>query len=314
MLAFFILVAALLIDHKFGEPRTWHPLVIFGRWASFIEAKAFAYINRHPLEAESVQLAGCIAVVAAVAPVVFVVEIVMSAVAGSKLLSVIFAAGLLYLTIGAKSLKQHALAIELPLRQGDLVNARDNLSHIVSRDTLNLNEEQIVKGTIESVLENGSDAIFGAIFWFIIAGAPGAIAYRLINTLDAMWGYRNERYLNFGWGAARLDDLVNYIPARLCALSYALVGDRSAAFRCWRTQSRTWGSPNGGPVIAAGAGALGVELGGDAIYNGEVYHRPVIGTGSPPTVDDIQHALQLVDLALLLWVAVIFALAILGLF
>jgi adenosylcobinamide-phosphate synthase len=133
-----------------------------------------------------------------------------------------------------------------------------------------------------------------------VAGAPGALAYRLANTLDALWGYRSDRYARFGWAAARLDDLLNLLPARLTALAYALVGDTRRALACWRTQARAWKSPNAGPVMAAGAGALGLRLGGPARYRGKVEERPPLGAGELPTAVDIGRARALIDRALAL--------------
>ncbi|MGH6631228.1 MAG: cobalamin biosynthesis protein, partial [Burkholderiales bacterium] len=158
-----------------------------------------------------------------------------------------------------------------------------------------------------SVLENGNDAIFGAIFWFVAAGAPGVVFYRLGNTLDAMWGYRNARYLRFGWCAARLDDLLNILPARLTALSYALLGHFRPAIRCWRVQGAAWKSPNAGPVIAAGAGSLGVVLGGAAVYHGTTQMRPLLGEGQAPDADQIDRALHLIRRVLMLWLTLLFS-------
>jgi len=177
---------------------------------------------------------------------------------------------------------------------------------IVSRDTADLDEEGISRATVESVLENGCDAIFGALFWFVLAGAAGAVLYRLANTLDAMWGYRTPRYRDFGWAAARLDDLLNWLPARLTALSYVAMGTKPAlAWRCWREQAPNWKSPNAGPVIAAGAGALGLALGGPARYHGEWQPRPALGEGLAPRAEDIGRAVALVRRALWLWLGVI---------
>jgi adenosylcobinamide-phosphate synthase len=147
--------------------------------------------------------------------------------------------------------------------------------------------------------------VFAAIFWFAVAGAPGVVLYRLSNTLDAMWGYRNERFERFGWAAARIDDVLNYIPARLVALTYAVLGKTRAALRCWRQQAPHWDSPNAGPVMAAGAGALGVALGGPAIYHGELHERPQLGEGLPADADSIGRGWQLVQRGVWLWLLIL---------
>jgi adenosylcobinamide-phosphate synthase len=178
---------------------------------------------------------------------------------------------------------------------------------MVSRDTQDLDAEGVARATVESVLENGNDAVFAALFWFALFGAPAVLLYRLANTLDAMWGYRNARYLHFGWCAARLDDVLNYVPARFAALGYALVGDTRHALRCWREQARRWYSPNAGPVMAAGAGALRLCLGGAARYDGVWKARPALGCGAVPEAKDIDRAIGLVRRATILWIVVICA-------
>jgi adenosylcobinamide-phosphate synthase len=132
------------------------------------------------------------------------------------------------------------------------------------------------------------------------------IALRLINTLDAMWGYKNSRYLYFGRVAARMDDLVNIIPARLTALSYALLGKTILALKCWHSQAVLHDSPNAGPVMASGAGALGITIGGPACYQGEWHQRPVFGAGSEAGPDDIKRALHLVSYSVVLWLLIAF--------
>ncbi|WP_311771809.1 adenosylcobinamide-phosphate synthase CbiB [Pseudomonas nitroreducens] len=217
----------------------------------------------------------------------------------------------LYAALGLRSLGEHAEPVALALRAGDLNEARLRVGYMVSRETAELDATAVARATTESVLENGSDAVYAALFWFAIAGAPGVVLYRLSNTLDAMWGYRNARFERFGWAAAKIDDVLNYIPARLVAFTYALLGHTRLALRCWRTQAPQWDSPNAGPVMATGAGALGVSLGGSARYHGELHERPQLGEGPAPTATDIWRALALVRQGVLLWLAVILILGVL---
>ena len=134
-----------------------------------------------------------------------------------------------------------------------------------------------------------------------LVGGVGAVLFRLANTLDAMWGYKNARFLHFGWAAARIDDVLGYLPSRLTALSYALCGQTRRALSCWRRQAPGWDSPNAGPVMASGAGSLGVILGGAAIYHGQLEERPSLGEGRPPCGEDVSRAIALVRHSLALW-------------
>lgn len=292
-----IVALALLADRLLGEPNRFHPLIGFGRIASWVERR----LRRDDFTKARGRLIGLIAVLIVVVPFVLLTVAMMQL----AMVEYVLATVLLYLAVGSRSLALHATQVHEALKTNDISEARRRTGMLVSRDTRQLGEEQVTKATVESVLENGCDAVFGAIFWFVVAGAPGVIAYRLVNTLDAMWGYRNERYLHFGWAAARLDDLFNYIPARLTALTYAMLGHFTHAVRCWREQGHGWKSPNAGPVMAAGAGALSVQLGGEATYHGQSRQRPILGLMNGPEADDIQRALQLVSRGVLLWVAII---------
>lgn len=289
-----IVLTALTLDAMLGEARRWHPLVGFGRLVSVVERR-FYQQNR---------IAGVLALCIAVLPFILLAVWLQS-----TSLAPLFTAVLLYVAIGWKSLSEHAMPIAIALEADDIGSARTQLGRIVSRDTFDIDEQGISRAAVESVLENGCDAVFGAVFWALLLGAPGVVLYRLVNTLDAMWGYKNERYLQFGWAAARLDDVLNFIPARLTALSYALAGNLLSALRCWRQQGYSWKSPNAGPVMAAGAGSLGVLLGGSASYHGTIQARPDLGERRAPDALDIKRSLQLVNRVVVLWLAVLFAFA-----
>lgn len=293
-------IAAVWLDAVVGEPKRWHPLVGFGNLATIIEQRL--NIGARPFKA---RLAGLLAWFLLLVPFATISYFVTSSALTHELITWLANVLLLYFSIGARSLVQHAQQIYQPLLQHNIEQARHHVSMIVSRDTSQLSEDQIATATVESVLENGNDAVFGAIFWFVLFGGTGALVFRLANTLDAMWGYRTPRFLYFGWAAARLDDLLNLIPARLTALSYALCGHTASAIKCWLTQAGTWYSPNAGPVMASGAGALSVKLGGAASYHGTVKHRPTLGMGESAQPHHIPHAIKLVKRSLILWCVII---------
>ena len=297
MSATLIMVLAALLDRVFGEPRRWHPLVGFGWLAQQVEARW----NCARFSPRVRRLNGVLALSLVVAPFVMGALLAVHYTAYGFVIAVL----LLYLALGAQSLAEHARRVQQALDTQDLPLARTRVSYLVSRDSAAMTSPDVARAAVESVLENGNDAVFGALFWFVVAGAPGVVLYRLVNTLDAMWGYRTPQYADFGWTAARLDDLLNFIPARLTACSYAVLGQCARALRCWREQARAWESPNAGPVMAAGAGALGLQLGGPAMYHGALKARPVLGAGAAPNSVDIARALRLVNQSIVLWLAVI---------
>jgi adenosylcobinamide-phosphate synthase len=291
------MLAAVLVDALLGEPSRAHPLVGFGRLVRWVEARLYA--DRRG--------SGVRAWLLTVIPLVILAYGIEAWLGWlSTWAAFLFNVLLLYAVIGRRSLADHATPVATALRDGALGRARVAVGRMVSRDTQALDEHQVAAAATESVLENGNDAVFGALFWFALLGAPGALLYRLANTLDAMWGYRTARYENFGWAAARIDDVLNYLPARFTALSYMLLGQTTRAWRCWRTQARQWDSPNAGPVMATGAGALGVRLGGAAPYDGVWELRPDLGEGDPPDADTIERSLALVRRSVVLWLVVAF--------
>ena len=293
------LVAAALagsfLDRLLGEPRRLHPLVGFGRCADRVERALRRGAPGHYLFNRLRGLFGWLLLV--------VPAVLAAAWLGRQAWGWFADAALLYLALGARSLTQHGERVATDLAVGDLAAARTHVGWLVSRDTSALDEAGVARAAVESILENGNDAVFGALFWFLIAGGAGAVLYRLANTLDAMWGYRDQRRLYFGWAAARIDDLLNLAPARLTALTYALLGNTRNAWYCWRRQAADWSSPNAGPVLAAGAGAVSVRLGGPAIYHGRLESRPGVGAGEAATGGHIRPALALVARGLWFWLA-----------
>jgi adenosylcobinamide-phosphate synthase len=284
---------ALLLDRLLGEPRL-HPLVLFGNTAAWLEKRLNTGGSR-------LSGAGCVIIVVGIP--VLLVWILQWAIAGSYyqyLLDVI----ILSFVIGWQSMKEHALAIFTPLLDGDFENSRSELAKIVSRDTNQLNEQQLAGSTIESVLENGHDCLYASLFWFALLGPAGALLHRLINTLDAMWGYRNERYLKFGFAAARLDDILGYPSARLTAFAYLLCGSSLSAIKSWRQQTGKHKSPNAGLVMATGAGALGIVIGGPVNYHGKMQDKPYLGLGRPAQASDIPRSIGLIQKGLLIWLVV----------
>ena len=291
-----LMVAGVLLDLLLGEARRWHPLVGFGNWANWLERR----LNRGGAR----RARGVLAWLLAVAPPA-ALALLLTCSNLAFWISCVAHAALLYLCLGLRSLRDHNLPIAAALARADLAGARQLTARIVSRDTASSNENALARASTESLLENGNDAVFATLFWFAVGGAPGAVLFRATNTLDAMWGYRSVRFSHFGWAAARLDDVFNLLPARLTALSYVLLARglhaKRRAWRCWRLQAPQWSSPNAGPVMASGAGALGIELGGAAIYDGELEQRPRLGMGVAARGADIARAWQLVMRTTILW-------------
>lgn len=296
-----IVITALLLDQYFGEPKSYHPLVGFGRLAQRVEELLNAESDTKPLRLAK----GALGMSLLLLPCIMATYLVVNAIEANGFLRWVVNSAILYWAIGNHSLTQHVLAVKSALDANDTPKAQLALSMVVSRDTKNLNNKQIINGAIETTLENGSDAVFAPIFWFLILGAPGVIAYRLVNTLDAMWGYKNQQYLEFGKIAAYTDDVLNYLPARLVAITYAMTGNAHQGFKSWFEQAALLDSPNAGPVMTAGGGSLNVKLGGPTSYHGELLDKPYFGGEKQAELADIDRALSLVNGALIMWCACI---------
>ena len=292
-----MMIAALLLDKLLDEPRRFHPLVGFGRLAIWMEQR----LNGGAYSSLRLRMHGLLAWTIVIALLLLLTWLAWQ----ELMLQTITGITILYLAIGMQSLNEHASRVQIALETGDLSLAGQRVREIVSRDTAAMQPEEVARAAVESVLENGNDAVFAALFWFAVAGAPGVVLFRLSNTLDAMWGYRTPRYLYFGWAAARIDDVLNYLPARLTALTYALLGHTRLALHSWKQQARAWDSPNAGPVMASGAGSLNVQLGGAANYQGSLEVRPTLGTDQAPQARDISRAMLLVTRGAWLWSALL---------
>ena len=187
----------------------------------------------------------------------------------------------------ARCLMTEAKKVVTCLETQGLAAGRRQVAMLVGRDTENLSEEQVIKAAVETVAENTSDGVVAPLLWMVLFGAAGGLLYKAINTMDSMVGYKNEKYLHFGRAAAKLDDGANYIPARLSALAmigaaFLLKLDGRGAWRVWRRDRRNHASPNSAQTESACAGALGVRLGGDASYFGQLYKKPTIGDPRRP--------------------------------
>ena len=297
-----IAVLAYVLDAALGEPRRYHPVAGFGLWAGKVEQAL------HPGAQANAVLQFCLGGLAwLIAVGVPLMALAIVYVLSPDWMDWLCSLLLLYLCIAPKSLVQHAEAVSRALADNNLQAARSACGKMVSRDTAHMSREDVCKATIESVLENAHDAVIAPLFWFALGGWWAALVFRLSNTLDAMWGYRNSRFLFFGRWAARCDDALGFLSARLTVLLFSL--RRPAAMQTALEQGDRWESPNAGPVMAAGAGALGLRLGGAAVYSGERRQRPELGQGRLPVANDIDAALKLVRDAyrLLLLVLVLLA-------
>ncbi|HVO66184.1 MAG TPA: adenosylcobinamide-phosphate synthase CbiB [Syntrophales bacterium] len=271
------ILAAIFLDLLLGDPH-WlpHPVKLIGRFASFLEAPLRRFF-------ENPRVAGVMTV------------LLVLAVTGLTTYSIVMTAGLLhsfladavsivflYTTFAARDLIRHSSNVYKGLKKGNLAEARQKVALLVGRDTDRLDETDVIRATVESVAENTVDGVTAPLFFAVLAGPVGAMLYKAVNTLDSTFGYRNDRYIEFGWAAARLDDLVNFIPARLTALlipfaAFFLRLSFLNSFKIIFRDRKKHPSPNSGLSEAGVAGALGVQLGGLNYYFGQPSFRATLG-------------------------------------
>jgi adenosylcobinamide-phosphate synthase len=263
-------------DRVLGDPARLHPVAGFGRVAALVERCVW----------RPSRTVGAVYAAALVGGVCSVVR---------RSRWPPLAAAVLWATLGGRSLGRAALAMQAALESGDVERARALAPALVGRDPSLLDASELARAAVESVAENTSDAVVAPLLWMAALGPAGAAGYRAINTLDAMVGHRDERYLRFGWAAARLDDAANWIPARVTALLVVALarGRHRAAWRAAFVDGATHPSPNAGRAEGAFAGALGVRLGGVNRYAHGTEERPALGDGAAPRSADIARAVSL---------------------
>jgi adenosylcobinamide-phosphate synthase len=274
------LLAGLALDALTGDPRRGHPVAAFGRAATALERRLYADSRARGA--------------------LFAATCVLGA-AGlgfAARRSVLGAAVATWAVLGGTSLAREGRAMADALEAGDLDAARARLPHLCGRDPAALDAKELARATVESIAENTSDAVVAPLLWGAAFGVPGLLAYRAVNTLDAMVGHRSPRYANFGWAAARADDVANWVPARLTGLLAVACaplagGSPRDAYAVLRRDGAAHPSPNAGRCEAAFAGALGVRLGGVNVYGTRVEHRPELGYGRAAEPPDIRRAIRL---------------------
>ena len=286
-LVYFIPLGALVVDTMFGDPRSkYHPVVLIGNCISFYESilyKKNTSANHQILLGISTVLLVLMSVMIVVTGLLFIGGTIHPV--AYSIVSLLC----LYISISPRCLAEAGIEIANLLRKQDFLEARRKVGWIVGRKTSDLDESEITRATIETVAENTVDGIISPLFWFVLLGPWGAIGYRAINTMDSMLGYKNDRYLYFGRFAARLDDVVNYIPARLTLVLFVIAAflcgkDWKHALRIAARDSAKHPSPNGGYAEAPVAGALHIRLGGHNVYHDKVTFRAYMGDPIEPMV------------------------------
>lgn len=274
-------------DALLGDPRRGHPVAAFGTAAAALERRWYAD-TRGAGVGHTAVLVGAAAALGAL----------LERTARRPAARAAVTAAAAFAVLGGGSLAREGTALAAELGRGDLAAARRRLPNLCGRDPASLDAAGMARAGTESLAENTSDAVVAPLLWGAVAGIPGLLAYRAVNTLDAMVGYRSPRYRRFGWAAARADDVANYLPARVAALLTTVAapvvgGSPRAALCAWRRDAAAHPSPNAGPVEAAAAGALGVRLGGRTVYAHGVELRPPLGEGPAPAPEDLLRAARL---------------------
>ena len=319
----FVLLLALLIDRSIGDPdwiwrKVPHPVAAFGAGIKWFETR----FNRKSMSPRRRKWFGITTILVLLLATFIIGLIIHALLLQLGFTGIIIEALVASIFLAQKSLVDHVGKVEQAFKQGSLVEARSAVSLIVGRETKKLGGSAVCRAAIESLAENSSDGVVAPVFWYLILGLPGLFCYKLVNTADSMIGYKNERFKDFGWASARLDDVVNFIPARLTAfiviLTSGLFINRKAAEKAIdvvKKDARHHHSPNAGFPECAFAGALDVKLLGPRIYSGKAVDEPFQNeSGKMAGPDDIDRAIRLFNRSMDVLFLVILLLFLIALF
>jgi adenosylcobinamide-phosphate synthase len=288
-----IILLALALDRWWPERGGFRLWEWYGDWAESIEQRFNGGLRSQ----------GVFAVLLAIAPIglaVFLAAAILGQIAG--VLAFLFAVAVLYLCVELFRLGASAQAVAAALEQGEVKQAAAQLQGLAGKDTVETSAAGIAHATVEAVLKQANTLVVAPIFWFLLLGPFGAMLQRLASVLDRLWGHRTPRFAEFGWAAARLDDLLNWVPARITALSYAVMGSFEDALYCWRREAHMWSDINSGPLLASGLGALHLDI----CETGEedAYGNTAINPATLPNAGDVRRAVALVWRVMLFWLAI----------
>lgn len=289
-----IVLLAFLLDRFIPERGGFRLWAWYSDWAESIEQRYNGGLRRQ----------GLYAVILAIAPIavaVLLATYVLGQIAG--VLAFLFSIAVLYFCVELNRLSGVAQAVVDALDNDKVQDAAAHLKELTGKDTVETTAAGVAHATVEAVLKQANTLVLAPVFWFLVLGPFGAILHRLASTLDRLWGHRTSRFAEFGWAAARFDDILNWVPARITALSYAVMGSFEDALRCWRRQAGMWSDLSSGPLLASGLGALHLD---SCDENGEedAYGNASLSPTALPGAHDVRRAVALVWRVLLFWLAV----------
>ena len=289
-----IILLTLVLDRFLPERGGFRLWEWYGDWADSIEQRFNG----------GLRVQGISAVALAIVPILIatgVAAFVLGQIAG--VLAFLFSVAVLYLCVNLFQIGSVAQSVAAALDGGDVGAAAQRLRQLTGKDTVETTNAGVAHATVEAVLKQANSIVIAPIFWFLVLGPAGALMQRMACVLDRLWGHRTAQFAEFGWAAARLDDLLNWVPARITALSYAVMGSFEDALHCWRREAKMWSDINSGPILASGLGALHLDT-GDTGGKKDVYGNTALDPANLPDAGDIRRAMALVWRVMLFWLAI----------